>query len=61
VEKNYSVSIQCRNCGIEKTFLVPLGMTVRDYARTKKCDKCGCHIDGSDQIIKRTKYACKSK
>ena len=59
MEKTYTTEIHCRNCGLERNMTIPLGMTVRDFARTKKCDKCGCHIDGSDQVRKHTKHDCK--
>lgn len=56
MEKDYVVNIRCRNCGNEKSVDIPKGMTIRDFSRTKKCDECGCHIDGSDQIRRHTKY-----
>jgi hypothetical protein len=56
VEKVYTIEIGCRNCGVTKNIEIPIGMTVRDFSRTKRCDKCGCHIDGSDQIKRHTKY-----
>lgn len=53
--KYYFKDILCRNCGIEQSLTIPFGTTVYQFLSTKKCDKCGCLINGADQIVYRTK------
>ena len=61
MDKTYTIEIGCRNCGVAKKISIIVGMTVRDFCRMNKCSNCGCRIDGSDQLVKKTKYACKGE
>ena len=36
----YRVEIECNNCGQRKVFLVPKGLSVRDWIEGKLCSRC---------------------
>lgn len=42
IQKTYSVSCQCKNCGHETTAHIPKGSTIEYYLSIKKCPNCGC-------------------
>jgi len=58
-ENTYTTDrLLCRNCAVVVKSPIPRGTTILAFARSKLCDNCGCHIDGSDQR-RRTNYTCK--
>jgi hypothetical protein len=41
-EETYEVEIICDNCGNEENYSIPLGITVDEKIRGKKCSNCDC-------------------
>jgi len=44
IQHIYIEEIKCKNCGCENLLEIPKGTLIRDFAQTKICKKCGCHI-----------------
>ena len=55
-DKTYIMQLRCRNCGIDTTPKIPLGVSRQEFAHGKKCDNCGCRIDGSDSLLRNKQY-----
>ena len=44
--KTYEMNLWCRNCGKELKVNIPRGMTVKLWLIRKRCDNCGCSMNG---------------
>jgi len=48
-KETYSINIECSNCGSEfEENEIPIGTTVKEFLKNKKCEECGCLISEED-------------
>jgi len=40
----YDVDITCYNCESSESYEIPMGKSVKDYFKNKKCNNCGCQL-----------------
>ena len=41
-EKKYKIETTCNNCGQKIVLWIPMGLSVKNWKITHKCDYCGC-------------------
>ncbi len=40
--KEYKTKHICRNCHTHVELLIPMGVSVKEFFKNKKCEFCGC-------------------
>lgn len=43
-EKKYKLYHNCKNCHEQRVCIIPIGTTLNDFLKDKKCGKCGCDL-----------------